>query len=1524
MDEHWAYSSDICIFALLIVIMRLSRRFKYFFRILTGVCFGLYAGVWLLLNTPAVQSKLASVVSRELKQLLNTEVSIGHVDLGLFNRIIIEDVLLDDRQGEEMLKVSRLAARFKLKPLLDGKISINNVQLFGLSARLNKETPEAIPNFQFVLDALASKDTLKKETNLDLRINTLLIRRGKITYDVASIPETPGKFNPSHIGIDDLSANISLKALKKDSLNAIIRSLSFEEQSGFGLKKLSMRAIASDNRLNLNSFEVELSNTTLSLDTLKVRYDSLIGLPKMMDDVHYQGKLKAEFYPMDFAPFVPTLAGLDKPVKVDGDFVGKGKNLECPKVSVSDEGHLRLMAEVMVYDWDSGRDMFLDTKVSNLHVTPEGIGYYMNGLTGNVPSILKQIGFVRLQGDASGYLREMKVYGKIRTAAGLLDADLMVNSNKDYNRTYSGGLKSKDLNLGILLNDEKKFGLADFEIELNGFSYKDKDKYPESYIKGIIHSLDFSDYHYENITLDGLYKDGGFNGQLALDDENGRIRIDGSFNVAQSISQFNLVASIQKLRPNELHLSDKYVDSDISLNLMANFTGSSVDDVNGRVVLTDFVLDAPNDQGYQLDSMMILSGKVGGKKELRLQAPFMQAMIRGDYSYPTIPSSILRTMQQYIPSLITLNTGKAEPHNDFHFDVRIEDTEIFKKLFFIPVEVHMPATLSGYVNDSDTRMKLEGSFPRITYNGTLYESGTLLLENPSGPVNCLARASMLMKSGAMLNFSVDMKAEKDQLHTLINWGNNTDVTYGGQFSVLTRFHKTEGHSPILQADIEVLPTKMVLNDTVWNIRSSHVAVDSGRIFVDNFLVERPGQHLRIDGKIAKGENDSCLVDLKNIDVKYVLDIVRFDDIEFGGLATGKVHLKSILKDLSMHTRLNVHRFAVNKGLMGEADIRGIWDAELGGVRLDARIAEEGLSSTHVTGYVSPKLKGLDLNIEADSTNIGLLDTYLEGIFSEMKGRVNGNVRLYGPFKALDLEGRVRAMIDAKVDVLNTYLQIRNDSLHIRPGEFAFENVRVFDREGHSGVVNGYLHHNHLKNLTYQFDIQGNNLLMYNTNDPGDLLFYGKVYGTGDIQLRGGNNAMNVDARLITNPNTTFTYVTGLTAEATSNQFITFVDKTPKRIQDSVKTEFYHYTDAQKKEEDEGPEMDLYINMQIEATPDASMKVVMDPVAGDNITARGNGNFQVNFYNKGDFRLFGDYNIEQGMYKLSMQEIIRKDFVLQSGSTVTFTGDPYQANLDVKAVYTVNSASLSDLSPDATLSQSTVKVNCVMNLTGSLASPDIKFDLELPMVSEEDRELVRSVTSTEEQMNTQIIYLLGIGKFYTNDYGNNTNQSSNTTSSLAFSTLSGQLNNMLSQVMENKNWNIGANLSTGQQGWSSVEAEAILSGRLLNNRLLINGNFGYRENVMANTNFVGDFEAIWLLTKNGDFRLRGYNQTNDRYFTKTTLTTQGIGLIYKKDFNKWNELFQWVFRKRREKEAAEVHPVQEPSPMPSSRLKREGR
>ena len=488
----------------------------------------------------------------------------------------------------------------------------------------------------------------------------------------------------------------------------------------------------------------------------------------------------------------------------------------------------------------------------------------------------------------------------------------------------------------------------------------------------------------------------------------------------------------------------------------------------------------------------------------------------------------------------------------------------------------------------------------------------------------------------------------------------------------------------------------------------------------------------------------------------------------------------------------------------------------------------------------------------------------------------------------------------KVNILNTSFTAHADSFRISSGHFAFDNIQVTDPEGHTGLVNGALRHTKLKNLMYDFRFNTNNMLVYHTEkETPEFPFYGKIYTTGEVLLRGGNNTLTVDGTLRTDPQTKFTYVTATAAEATNTQFIKFVDKTPRRQQENIQTELYHHLNKTNNKEEEDTPTDTHINLQIEATPAATMRIVMDPIARDNISANGTGNLRINYYNKGDFQIFGNYNIEEGIYKMSMQNVIHKDFILQSGGTVSFNGNPREANLDVQAVYTVNSASLNDLVADASNTKGTVKVNCLLNLRGNLTAPTLKFDLDLPTVSDEDRELVRSLTSTEEQMNTQIIYLLSIGKFYTFDYANNANQS-DATSSLAFSTLSGQLNNMLSQVIDSQNWNVGTNLSTGDKGWTDVEAEAILSGRLLNNRLIINGNFGYRDNPMRNTNFVGDFEAMWLLTKNGDFRLKGYNQTNDRYFTKSTLTTQGIGLMYKKDFTNWRELFDWILLKRRSK------------------------
>ena len=1508
----------ICIF---VNSMNLNKKIKYTVRIIIWSILGLYVTLLVLLNVPFVQKRLSALASNELSNLLKTEVSVGHLDVGLLNRIIIEDVALKDQQGKPLLKVARLSANFEYTPLLEGKILINSVQLFGFNIQMYRDSLKAVPNYQFVLDALASKDTIKKESNLDLRINSVLVRRGKVSYDVLSVPTTPKKFNAHHIQVNNLAATVSLKALKKDSINAFIKRLTFEEQSGFALKKLKLKFNANTERTWIKDFKLELPKSSLSAQEISLRYDSLTALAELADHVTMEANFKLKWTPSDLAALAPALSSISRPVLGDLQLNTQGKDLRIKQLKIEDPNHFRFQAKAEVQDWNKGRDMFIHAKVPTLHLTEEGVGYLKKRASSSVTSILERCGFIKFSGELKGKLSSLNLQTLLETGVGKVLADGNLLIGKDYSRSYTGKLSGIDVNLGTITQDPDQFGFINFMFELSGFNYKSQ--YPESYIKGLISSFDYRKYNYENITLDGEYKEGGFKGDLTLDDENAKVRLTGYFNSVLKNPVYNLQAWVKDFQPHKLNLSKKYKDKSLSFNLLADFNGKSINDINGMVQLDKLKMTHNDTIEYELDKLNISAQNKAQQNVLNISSPFLNATAYGNFRFYTIPETIIQTLEGYLPALIhSKKKSQANIENNFNFKVELKDATFFNKLLYIPLEMHMPAHIKGHLYHDSKDLHIEGSFPKFSYEGTLYESGVLQCGRFEDKLDLMARGSMLLKSGAMLNVSIHSQAKDDQLKTLLNWGNNTDITYGGTFSTFTRFTKSEGFKPQLRTDIEINPSRLILNDTIWNIHPSHIAIDSGRVAIDRFLIDRPNQSLMVDGKISKLEHDSCNIDLHNIKVEYILDIVQFDDVLFGGKASGRTTLKHVLKSPGIKTCLNVKDFTVNKALLGKAVIKGEWDDKIEGIRIDADVRDQDTIRTTINGYVSPKHKELDLLIGAKHTNLGLINPYIEGIFNPFSGRGTGNVRLFGDFKHLDLEGGLRANLAAQIEVLHTGFQVLNDSVTITPGKFAFDHIHVIDDEGNKGIVNGYVGHTKLKNIVYNFNINSDNMLLYNTKEPDDMPFYGKVYANGDVTLKGGNNAMNIDAFFRTAQNTSFTYVNGFNSEASNNQFITFVDKSPKRVRDEVKTKIYHYTDAAKKEEEEGPPMDLHINMMIDATPDAAMKVIMDPLSGDAISATGNGNLKVNFYNKGDFRMFGNYTIDHGKYKLSMQEVIRKDFTLQSGGVITFSGDPYLANLDLQAIYTVNSASLSDLTTDASLSQSTVKVNCIMNIGGNLASPTLDFDLDLPAVSEEDKELVRNATSTEEQMNTQIIYLLGIGKFYAYDYDNSKSQS-NATSSLAFNTLSGQLNNILSQWMENKNWNLGANLSTGEKGWTDVEAEAMLSGRLLNNRLLVNGNFGYRENAMANTNFVGDFEAIWLLTKNGDFRLRGYNQTNDRYFTKSTLTTQGIGFIYKKDFNKWSDLFNWMFHKRKVRKKLPIPVPEYPanSLMPEAQRKR---
>lgn len=487
--------------------------------------------------------------------------------------------------------------------------------------------------------------------------------------------------------------------------------------------------------------------------------------------------------------------------------------------------------------------------------------------------------------------------------------------------------------------------------------------------------------------------------------------------------------------------------------------------------------------------------------------------------------------------------------------------------------------------------------------------------------------------------------------------------------------------------------------------------------------------------------------------------------------------------------------------------------------------------------------------------------------------------------------------------------MHKDTIVFIPDEIELRGIPLSDRYGNTATLSGGIHHEHLTNLTFDLFVNADNLLAYDFRDFGESNFYGTVFASGNVAIKGRPGEVTIDCDVTPQKNTVFVYNASSPDAISKQEFIQWGSASKAGL--SGLSRLSGTSGSTPVEPDEPT--DIYINFLINCTPDATMRLLMDANTNDYITLNGEGAIRATFYNKGPFNMFGTYTVEHGTYGVTIQNIIQKNFTFNRGGTIVFGGDPYNAALNLQALYTVNGVSLSDLNIGNSFASNTIRVNCLMNIGGQPNSPQVDFDLEMPTVNADEQQMVRSVINGQQEMNQQVLYLLAIGRFYNQTQNNADAQQQDQTSlamqSFLSGTLSTQINNLLNTVIKNDNWNIGANISTGNEGWHNAEYEGIISGRMLNNRLLLNGQFGYRDNAkQATPSFIGDFDIQYLLFPNGNLSVKMYNQTNDRYFTKSSLNTQGIGLLMKKDFNGLGDLFSTSKKKRKKSNKKSITPV----------------
>jgi autotransporter translocation and assembly factor TamB len=703
------------------------------------------------------------------------------------------------------------------------------------------------------------------------------------------------------------------------------------------------------------------------------------------------------------------------------------------------------------------------------------------------------------------------------------------------------------------------------------------------------------------------------------------------------------------------------------------------------------------------------------------------------------------------------------------------------------------------------------------------------------------------------------------------------------------FSKEKGKS--LYTQINVKQSNLVFNNAIWTLYPTEIQIDSATVKINHLLSAHNDQFLKIDGAVSRNPEEKLLVEFNKIDLDYIFQSLQIEALEFGGIATGFVNVQDVYKTRKLSTDLNVKNFAFNKVVLGNLDLTGKWNDASQGILMDGDIYKNDSVNVNISGIIYPVKEQLSINFDATNLDASFLRKYLNNVVQNLSGMLTGHIRLFGDLNEPTIEGTAFAgNCRFGVDFLNTYYTF-SDTIRCFHDEIRAENIRIFDERGQSALANGYVKHYLFDDFKFSAGIYFDNFLIFNANKTKNPMFYGTAYGTGTAVLSGTEDLLNIDITMQNTENTKIIMNFMEEQDVVDYDFIRFI----QHQKDTIPAKTTKPLLATNNRSNSNSEMEIRLNLMLEANPQATIEMIMDPVSDDKISGYGTGNMQIQYGTKTPLKVLGTYTIERGKYNFSFQQVIYRDFDIQEGSSVSFRGNPYNADLNVKANYKLT-ANLGDLDQLLVKDQQRVNttVDCILQLTGQMNNPAIAFDLDLPNSTPELNRQVKSYIRTEEMMNRQIFYLLVLNTFYTADA--NTRNSADM--SLLTSTLSTQLSNIL-DAFTDKIQLVGTTFhQSSEEGRNSTEMEFLLSSQLLNNRLIINGNFGYRDNpylsddnqISSNIHWIGDFDLEYKLTKKGGIRLKFFNHYNYRnYYNLTPEMTQGLGIIFRKDFNRISDL-----------------------------------
>lgn len=1469
------------------------------------------AALYVVMATPPFQEKVREIGQEELTKLLGSDVTIGSVTFTPYNKVALRDVLIKDDKGDTAAYIKRLGAGIDLHALLiDERISVNYAELIGLDARLYKETPQSQLNIQSIIDALSPKDKNKPPTKFDLKVNNIVIRNSRVKYDVLSEAIDSLKLDVNHILISDFNADVRLPRIKNDDFTAEVKRFTLREKSGLTLSNLSGDFHITNNGSTLQSLSIQFPESHITFADIELNYDGWNNLLQGLKQhsVTLKTLNNSHVSLSDFRGLSPALENFDATLSLEIDITGTLDTLSINELAISSQeenisltvnGTLNnimnvdsIRADIKELSLKGYGSDIADILLLNRKISPKGA------------SVLSKLGQISFDGKIKGTPHLADVDGYLNTSNGNVALHTkIVRPLRSKAITFTGKIDGNDVNIGNIISNNdlgKISATVNHNITLLPNAIKGN-------ISSEVTQAEYKGYCYSGLNTLINLDDNKIDGSLNIADNNINLTLAGEAILNEGIPEIDIHLDANDIAFDRLNLSNKYPGYKLSASIDAIYTGKTFDDASALLTINGLKYINDDNIGLNVENINIEMDNTMEPHHININSDFVDGLIEGQYDPSTILPAVIDILAQSFPVMNKSVTNDSTPtnhnylahKNDFKFNFTIKDNNQLTDFIKSPVRLIHPIEISGELNHQQHKMSLLIDIPYLDQNYKLIKNSSIHLDIDDTIDKCQFYATTLFptKNGDA-EIAIACYGNDNRLDTDISWHILRERTFRGNINLSTLFGKrvNSDETETLLANVSINPSQMIFNDTIWSVNPASILIEGNDVTIDGFDVRRDNQYITLNGKISPNPDDEMRLNLLNVNLDYIFETLAINNVMFGGNATGTFIAKDIFsKEPQLSTPgLSVKGLSYNHAVLGDAIIESQWVQANKAVTIDATVAQDNGRTSYINGEIFPMNDSLDFKFKADKINVGFMEPFMSAFAKDVSGFASGDARLWGTFKFIDMVGDIYAEdLRLKIDFTNTYYTA-TDSVHLKPGYIEFDNIDLYDAYGNNAKLGGYLKHYCFKRPEYNFQItNAKNFLCYDETEKRSPIWWGRIFGNGKATVEGVPGTVKITVNMSTAPKSNFTFVLSDAEVANEYNFITFRDRNKVNgtyIEPAIdpKLEKVKRLEAiieERKRQDNTPTI---YNMEIivDANPDVDMTLVMDPIGGDCIKAHGNGNIRMTYNSQNeDLTLHGKYTLQDGKYNFTLQDIIIKDFIINSGSSIKFEKNPYEGILDLVAIYPLN-ANLSDLDEsflqDTDLNRTNVPVHAEMTIKGSMSSPDVKFDLKFPTLSQDVYRKVKSIVSTDDMMNRQIIYLLALNRFYTPEYMASTTKG-NELVSVASSTISSHLTSMLSELSDN--WNFSPNFRSDKGDFSDVEVDLALSSRLLNNRLLFNGNFGYRDKSMNNNSFIGDFDLEYLLNRSGNVRLKAYNRYNDQnYYLKTALTTQGVGVVFKRDFD----------------------------------------